>query len=132
MVTKLADNITLSAGFTLPAITSGSEHLTPVVVLFEVKEIPLVVMREFYAETPRRYSPLLGPQSGSGDEGGSEAESEVDELVLPAAHALAAGELLAASPAAPLSVRDVALPTLEERVTLAHALWDIGAVGVVA
>ncbi len=53
MVTKLADNITLSAVFTLPAITSGSEHLTPVVVLFEVKEILIVVMREVYAETPR-------------------------------------------------------------------------------
>ena len=76
--------------------------------------------------------PTPGPQSGSGNEGGSEAESEVDELVLPAAHALAAAALLAASPAAPLSVQDVALPTLEERITLAHALWDIGAVEVVA
>jgi len=70
--------------------------------------------------------------SSSEAEGDSDAESEVDELVLPAAHAAAAAALLGASRGTPLAVRDVALPTKEERLTLAHALWDIGAVRVVA
>lgn len=70
--------------------------------------------------------------SSSDAEGDSDAESEVDELVLPAAHAAAAAALLNASHDAPLAVKNVALPTKEERLTLAHALWDIGAVRVLA
>lgn len=60
----------------------------------------------------------------------SDAESEVDELVLPAAHAAAAAALLHAPKSAPLAVKAVPLPTLEERLTLAHALWDIGAIKI--
>lgn len=67
-----------------------------------------------------------------GDRDGSlsDEESEVDELVLPAAHAAAAATLLHAPKSKPLAVKAVLLPTLEERLTLAHALWDIGAIKV--
>lgn len=72
---------------------------------------------------------LSDDQNSEGGEA-SDDESDVDELVLPAAHAAAAAALLSAPSSAPLPVKSVPLPTLEDRLTLAHALWDIGAITV--